>query len=100
MSQKNLKAYREMKENLVYILDGTSMLYRSYYGKESLIKFRNMKTSKEYSSISCGALIAFATTFARFVRDFEPKYVVAAFDSGKSFRHDIFPPYKQQRVKV
>lgn len=90
----------ENNDNIIYILDGTAMLYRSYYGMESKKKFIQMKTSNEYGNIACSALVGLSTTFARFIREFKPKYIAAAFDSGKTFRNDLFPDYKQQREKV
>jgi hypothetical protein len=100
ITPSRLKTYQELNENLVYVLDGTAMLYRSYFGKEGVMKYQHMKASAEYNDIPCGALIAYASTFARFVRDFQPKYVVATFDCGPSFRNELFPSYKQQRPKV
>jgi 5'-3' exonuclease len=91
---------QNIPKDVVYILDGTAMLYRSYFGKESVMKFHKMRTTEEYGSIPCGALAAYAHTFARFIRDFKPKYLVVTFDCGKSFRNDLFPMYKQQRDKV
>lgn len=87
-------------DNVVYILDGTAMLYRSYYGMESKKKFSNMKTSLIHGNIPCSALIGLTTTFTRFLREFKPKYIAVAFDSGKTFRNELFPEYKQQREKV
>jgi hypothetical protein len=100
ITPSRLKAYQEHNENLVYVLDGTAMLYRSYFGMEGTVKYQHMKASPEYNNIPCGALIAYASTFARFICDFQPKYVVATFDCGPSFRNELFPSYKQQRPKV
>ena len=76
------------------------MLYRSYFGMEGAMRYKHMRTSPAYQQIPCGALVAYASTFARFIRDFQPKYVIAMFDCGPSFRNELFPLYKQQRPKV
>ncbi len=52
-------------------------------------------------AIKCGALTTMVMHFARFIRDVKPKYVAMAFDAGKkTFRNEIFAPYKQQRLTV
>lgn len=39
--------------------------------------------------------------FARFIKDVRPRYLCVAFDAGRAtFRHEIFPSYKQQRPSV
>lgn len=53
------------------------------------------------SLLPAGALITLASQFVRFIRDVKPRYLVAAFDTGnKTFRHDLYPQYKQQRPQV
>ena len=51
--------------------------------------------------LRCEPLVNFLTHFARLVRDIKPKYVAVAFDAGrKTFRNDLYPPYKRQRSAV
>ena len=96
ISQKDLEITN--KKKIFYILDGTSMLYRSFYGLESQKKFKNYKTNL---NIPCSALISLIFTFLRFLRDIQPFYIATVFDSGgKTFRNQLFKEYKQQRVKV
>lgn len=51
--------------------------------------------------LKCGAVTLMAMQLARFVRDVKPKYLAVAFDAAKkTFRNDLFPKYKQQRLSV
>jgi hypothetical protein len=87
-------------DETLFTLDGTAMLYRSYFGMESQMKYKGLISTPLYGGVSCAALAAFCQTFVRFLRDFRPKYVAVAFDSGRTFRNDLYPLYKQQRKKV
>lgn len=49
--------------------------------------------------IACGSLITMALSFARFIRDVQPKYVAVVFDAGReaTFRRLAYPSYKKNR---
>ena len=50
--------------------------------------------------LHCGALTSMSMSFARFVRDVNPKYVAVAFDaSSRTFRNDLFDEYKITRIE-
>lgn len=42
-------------------------------------------------------LYGFTLLFQKMLRTWRPDYVVVAFDKGKTFRHDMYPPYKGHR---
>jgi DNA polymerase I len=44
-----------------------------------------------------GAIKGVAFTLARLVNQFNPKYLICAYDYGKNFRHVLNPDYKKQR---
>eukprot|EP01038_Epipyxis_sp_PR26KG_P013068 gene13068-17517_t len=113
--------YTNLPEETIYIIDGTALLHSSYYSTEhknnhldsffssnvssTIIEKLSINNNKELLSIlssqalRCGALVAMTMHFARFIRDIQPKYVVIAFDFGKkTFRNQIYPEYKQQRL--
>lgn len=98
-STSKLISINSLPSDTLYVLDGTAMMYRSYFGKESTTRYRNVKASGGEDS-SYSTLAAFAATFARLLKDIRPKYIATAFDTGKTFRNDIFPSYKQNREKV
>ena len=43
------------------------------------------------------ALYGFTTMFAKMLRVHKPDYVVVSFDTGKTFRHDMYTEYKGNR---
>jgi 5'-3' exonuclease, N-terminal resolvase-like domain len=51
--------------------------------------------------VNCGALTTMIYSFARFIRDINPRYVAVAFDSGReTFRKQMYPQYKEHRSEV
>ena len=48
--------------------------------------------------VPCGTLTVLVHHFARFIKDVRPRYLCVAFDAGRAtFRHDMYPLYKQHR---
>ena len=94
------------------------MLYYAHFSRESREEMQSAVFSETFSTelhsslspavvselsqpFSCRALTAMALNFARFVRDMEPTYIAAVFDSSrKTFRSEKLPSYKQQRPSV
>ncbi|MCF7886030.1 MAG: DNA polymerase I [Candidatus Marinimicrobia bacterium] len=78
------------KDNL-YIIDGSALAYRSYFGmvKAGLTRSDGFPT---------GACYAFTNSMLNLVENHEPDHIVMVFDaSEKTFRHEIFPDYKATR---
>ena len=76
-------------DRTLYILDGTAMLFRSYYGK-----FR--KTNDE--GVEVGAVMGMTMFTAKFVQMVRPSHLAVVFDAGrKTFRNEIDPTYKANR---
>lgn len=91
------------KRETIYILDGTFMMYYSYFGwKNKQILADNLKsTACTSDSIPTGALMSLSSLLTRFIDSIKPKYVAVAFDISKStFRHKLYEQYKQQRPEV
>ena len=80
------------------------MIYRSFYSKNALMHADALiqpALPSTSSPIACGALITMCSHFARVVERLQPKYLVVAFDArGKTFRNDLFAPYKQHRTEA
>jgi DNA polymerase-1 len=73
----------------LYILDSHGQLYASYYA------IRNLSTPK---GEPIGAVFGFVGTLLKVLRDHEPEYLVACFDSrGPTVRHEAFAAYKAHR---
>jgi DNA polymerase-1 len=76
-------------KNALFIIDGSSLLYRSYYGIRPLHTTTGTPTQATYG---------FCRAIKRLIDDFDPKYLLIAWDSkGKTFRSEIFKEYKATR---
>ena len=76
--------------NTLLIVDGTSYLYRAFYGLPSLNNRHNQPT---------GAIYGVVSMLKRLQKDCPSDYSVCVFDAkGKTFRNDIYPDYKAHRA--
>lgn len=76
----------------VFIVDGSSFLYRAYYG------MRPLQTSH---GISVQAVYSFCRMIRKLIKDFDVQHIVIVWDSkGKNIRHEIFPEYKANRQQA
>jgi DNA polymerase-1 len=74
--------------NTIYLIDGTSICYRSFYAI-------NLSTSKGFPT---GAIYGFHQTLKKITLKFAPEYLAICFDvSRKTFRQEKFKDYKIQR---
>lgn len=77
-----------MAEDTIYLIDGTSICYRSFYA----IKLSNSK------GIPTGAVYGFYQTVKKLIAKYNPEYLGICFDvSRKTFRQEKFKEYKIQR---
>ncbi len=82
-----------MKEPL-YLLDGYSVIYRSYFGF-----IRNPLINSKKQNIS--AIYGFFNTLFSFYRKFQPKRFYITMDSmTPTFRHEMYDQYKANRDKT
>ena len=80
-----------MSENkkTVYLLDGSSYIYRAYHA------IRNLTNSKGFPT---NAILGVTKMVMKLVADKKPEYFAAVFDSrGPTFRHEIYEEYKANR---
>ena len=77
-----------LKDKL-FLIDGSSFLYRAYYGLQPL---------NSSSGETVQAVYGFCRMIKKLVDRFEIKRIVIVWDSkGKTERHEIFPEYKGTR---
>ncbi len=78
-----------MPEKKLYLIDGNSLLYRSYYA------IKRLSTSKGFPT---NAIYGFLTMLRK-LRDKEnPHYLAVVFDTaGPTVRHEAYKEYKAQR---
>ena len=78
-----------MSEQRLFLIDGNSLLYRSYYA------IRQLSTSQGFPT---NAIYGFINTLRKIVEQEKPKYLGIVFDTGKpTIRHKAFKEYKAQR---
>ena len=80
------------KKATLYLVDGSSYIYRAFYG------VRHLNTS---TGIPTNAIYGFGTMLNRVLRERSPVYMAIALDApGPTFRHDLSPDYKANRPRM
>jgi DNA polymerase-1 len=76
----------------LYLIDGTSYIYRAFHALPPLSNSRGLPT---------GAIYGFTTMFFKILRDRVPEHVAVVFDAGgETERHREFEAYKAQRPPI
>lgn len=76
-------------EKTVYLIDGSSFLYRAYYGLRPLHTKQGEPVQAVYS---------FCRMIKKIIKDFNPQYLSLVWDSkGKTTRHEMYTEYKATR---
>jgi DNA polymerase I len=73
----------------IFILDGTAMLYRSFYGLTPL---------KTRSGIPTQAVYGFFRAVRQLIESYDPKKIAITWDRGPSIRVKEYSEYKSQRL--
>lgn len=79
----------------VILVDGNNLLFRSYYA--TAYQGTIMRNSKGFPT---NALYGFINMMSKIIKEEEPKYILVAFDKGKTFRHDKYDTYKAGRAAM
>jgi len=73
----------------LFLIDGSSYIYRAYYAIRHLNNSKGMATN---------AIYGFTNMLLKVVRDLKPDHLAVIFDSkGPTFRKEIYPEYKANR---
>ena len=75
------------------ILDAYALIFRSYYAMIS-------RPSINSKGLNTSAIMLFCNTLHDLMTREHPTHLAVAFDHGKTFRHEAFPPYKAQREET
>jgi len=73
------------------LIDGHALAYRAYHAIPALTSPSGEPTN---------AILGFANTLLKAIRDYDPDYVIVTFDVGRTFRHDEYAEYKAKRAKT
>lgn len=76
----------------LYLVDGNSQLYRSFYAIQGLTTSSGFPTN---------AIFGFTNTLLKIINDYKPTHIAVAFDyPAPSFRQMLQPNYKSNRQKM
>ena len=76
----------------VILVDGNNLMFRSFY---ATLYSGSIMTNKE--GFPTNALYGFVNMLNKIISEEDPKYIMVAFDIGKTFRHEKYDYYKGKR---
>jgi DNA polymerase-1 len=81
----------------LYLIDGHALAYRMYFALTAGTPSQRWQTSKGEPT---AGTYGFARELLRILEQERPEYLAVAFDTGKTFRDELFPAYKATRAKM
>ena len=81
---------------ILYLIDGHALAYRTYFALTSAGGGHWQTKEGEPTA----GVYGFASVLIRLIDQEHPEYLAVAFDTGKTFRDEIFPDYKATRAKM
>jgi len=79
-------------DTTLYLVDGSSYIYRAYYAIRHLSSPSGQPTN---------AIYGFIQMLLKLLKDHQPRHVAVVFDAGRvTFRNDIYPDYKANRAAM
>lgn len=82
---------------ILYLIDGHALAYRAYY---ALTKGRSSSRWATGSGEPIAGVYGFTSVLLRILEQEDPDYLAVVFDTGKTFRDELFPDYKATRAKM
>lgn len=81
---------------IIYLLDGHALAYRAYY---ALTRGSSTAFTTHGGEPTAG-VFGFTSILLRLLEQDHPDYLAVTFDTGKTFRDNLFPDYKGTRAKM
>ncbi len=81
----------------LYLIDGHALAYRMYFALSAGGSSTRWQTSKGEPT---AGIYGFARELLRVLEQEKPEFLAVAFDTGKTFRDEIYPEYKGTRAKM
>ena len=82
---------------VLYLIDGHALAYRTYFALTAGGGSERLQTR---SGEPTAGILGFANVIMRLLEQEKPEYLAVAFDTGKTFRNELFPAYKATRAKM
>lgn len=92
----NIRLGKDIMPPTLYLIDGHALAYRTYFAMNATAG-DTLKTSKGEPT---AAIFGFMSVLFRLLEKEKPEYLAVAFDTGRTFRNDIFKDYKATREKM
>ncbi|HEY3307825.1 MAG TPA: DNA polymerase I [Desulfuromonadaceae bacterium] len=81
-----------MNDDTLYLVDGSSYIYRAYFA------IRHLSSPSGHPT---NAIYGFVQMLLKLLKDHDPKHVAVVFDAGRTtFRTELYPEYKANRVAM
>ncbi len=80
----------------LYLIDGHALAYRTYF---ALTRGTTSGFTTSKGEPTAG-IFGFTSVLLRILEQERPDYLAVAFDTGKTFRDDLYPEYKGTRAKM
>jgi DNA polymerase-1 len=81
----------------LYLVDGHALAYRMYFALTAGTSSQRWQTSRGEPT---AGTYGFSRELLRILEQEKPDYLAVAFDTGKTFRDEIYPAYKGTRAKM
>ena len=79
-------------DTTLYLVDGSSYIYRAYYA------IRHLSSPSGHPT---NAIYGFIQMLLKLLKDHDPKHVAVVFDAGRTtFRTEMYPDYKANRMAM
>jgi DNA polymerase-1 len=82
---------------ILYLIDGHALAYRTYFALTAGAPNDRLQTK---SGEPTAGVYGFASVIMRLLEQEKPEYLAVAFDTGKTFRNELFNGYKATRAKM
>ncbi len=82
----------------LYLIDGHALAYRMYYALT--VGGSNTQSWHTSKGEPTAGIYGFAREMIRILEQERPEYMAVAFDTGKTFRDEMYPEYKATRAKM
>ena len=81
---------------ILYLLDGHALAYRAYF---ALTRGDSSGFTTSQGEPTAG-VFGFTSILLRLLEHDKPEYLAVTFDTGKTFRDELYPEYKATRAKM
>jgi DNA polymerase-1 len=81
----------------LFLIDGHALAYRTYFALTGVGGGARFTTK---SGETTAGVYGFVSVLLRLLENEKPEYLAVSFDTGKTFRDEIFPEYKGTREKM